>query len=227
MRPSQGNVLFLILIAVALFAALSYAVTQSSRGGGNADKERQSLTASRLLQYGTSLQQAITRMRVINGCSETDISFAQAGDAGDYDHTPLQPDRCRVFHEDGGGATSLNTDDFFGSGGLIVMANGISGLGIEGNSELLLFLSGMTAPDLCLAVNDLVGIMNPSGAPPVDDGHDPLAGIEFSGSYADGIVGNQDFLQNTTSNEIQGHPVGCYANTASTAYYFYFALIER
>lgn len=64
-QTQRGNVLFLILIAVVLFAALSYAVTQSSRGGGdNVDDEKMRLEAARLLQQGAMIQQEFMKRRV-------------------------------------------------------------------------------------------------------------------------------------------------------------------
>lgn len=69
MKSNSGNVLFLILIAVALFAALSYAVTSSSRGGGiDAKKDSSELIASEIMNYVSSLEQAVTRLR---GCVRT------------------------------------------------------------------------------------------------------------------------------------------------------------
>ncbi|MGB1077316.1 MAG: hypothetical protein ACPG05_03340, partial [Bdellovibrionales bacterium] len=99
----NGNVLFLILIAVALFAALSYAVTQSTRGGGNADEETTLIRSAELTQYVSAVKTAVLRL-TINGCSETDISFEHANwGHTDYDHTPPASTDCQVFHPDGGG----------------------------------------------------------------------------------------------------------------------------
>lgn len=223
---SNGNVLFLILIAVVLFAALSYAVTQSSRGGGNADSEVNTLTASRMFQYSTAIQHGLHKMQILNGCGDTDISFARDGDGGGYDHTPVQPDTCRIFHADGGGVTYIESRSFHSSGTFIYLPNGISGVGDEDNSELLMLYTDLDR-GTCIAINNLAGITNPSGNPPVDAAGDPWSGVEFTGTYADGITGNGDFLQNTTGNEIQGQSFGCFANAAETLYYYFYVLIER
>ena len=65
---NSGNVLFLILIAVALFAALSYAVTNSGRtGGGQAlSRDQAKIKASELLQYASYIQQTMTRLSYSN-----------------------------------------------------------------------------------------------------------------------------------------------------------------
>ena len=77
MRDTQsGNVLFLILIAVALFAALSYAVTQTQRSGSNdASDETLRLDLATAEQLTQSYQVALQRMHYLNGIDPDEISF--------------------------------------------------------------------------------------------------------------------------------------------------------
>ena len=104
MRPKGlkdgGNALFLILIAVALFAALAYAVTQSGRGGGSTEREQGALKASQLMQYAAGLSTAAQRLQLINGCTLDNIaSDTLQGNPATY------PGACNIFDRtQGGGA---------------------------------------------------------------------------------------------------------------------------
>jgi hypothetical protein len=67
MQRQSGNALFLILITVVLFAALSYAITQSNRSGSNVSNELLSIDYSRYHQYMSQAQYAFDKV-VLNGC---------------------------------------------------------------------------------------------------------------------------------------------------------------
>ena len=68
--------LFLILIAVALFAALSYAVTQSSRSGsGDANSEKSLVSGAEVTQYPAGVRTAIVRMVISNNISVDQLYF--------------------------------------------------------------------------------------------------------------------------------------------------------
>lgn len=76
-NPENGNVLFLILIAVALFAALSYAVTQSSRSSSSdASRENARLIASNFMSLFSQIDSAVTRLQISNGCTDDEMGFA-------------------------------------------------------------------------------------------------------------------------------------------------------
>ena len=75
MHLQRGNALFLILIAVALFAALSYAVTRSGRGGGGIDRENTHLANARLDSLAAEAKAAISRLMMFEGCSATEIAI--------------------------------------------------------------------------------------------------------------------------------------------------------
>lgn len=106
-HAQRGNVLFYILIAIALFAALSYAVSQMMRSGdvNMVSEQTAKLYASDILSYARSVQKAVRGLR-IDGCDETDISFANSTLSG-YAHTPAVDDSCKVFDSDGGGMTYI------------------------------------------------------------------------------------------------------------------------
>lgn len=93
---SSGNVLFLILIAVALFAALSYAVSQSvTASGGNPPKEElEQLDQARLQSYEISIKTGATRIKM-RGCDEVDYTPPADQDSGG-------DKSCYVFHPNGG-----------------------------------------------------------------------------------------------------------------------------
>jgi hypothetical protein len=93
-RNERGNALFLILIAVALFAALSYAVTQSGRGSGTIDKEQGLISASQITQFPAAVRTGVTRM-VITGTAAGALTFS-----------PSDTTSVGVFSASGGGVVS-------------------------------------------------------------------------------------------------------------------------
>lgn len=75
MKNEEGNALFLILIAVTLFAALSYAVTQSGRGSGKgASDDANLISSSQITQYPAAIRSGVDRL-MIRGWGATQLEF--------------------------------------------------------------------------------------------------------------------------------------------------------
>lgn len=111
-KASSGNALFLVLIGIVLFGALSFAVTKSFRGGEKtATDEQLRVAATDMLRYLSSVQQAVNKLITVNGCSESEVSFENTlvlngSNAvvypANYVTTPADG-RCKVFESAGGG----------------------------------------------------------------------------------------------------------------------------
>ena len=170
----SGNALFLILIAVALFAALSYAVTQSGRGGGGIDRETTALSASQLVQYGALANSVITRMRIATGCAENEFSFERSPfDGTDAAYVnPIANARgdfsCHFYHPNGGnmvefdpnsaaGLTEATSEvEFYGHVRISGVATEGSGPTDEG-TDLAVYVRNID-PTACGVINNGVGL---------------------------------------------------------------------
>lgn len=197
--------MFLILIAVALFAALSYAVTSSSRGGGSVQNEKDLLLRAQITQFGGELRQAILRLKLAGQCTDESLSFdshnntSSKGNGTIYDYNnPFSPGdgSCGVFTKEGGNVSprripaelvipaapcpACMTPDSWLVTATRVLGNGSDAADSSG-SDLVLWLGRLTR-EQCLAVNRELGITNPGGEPPVESFD--CQGPQFQGIYS-------------------------------------------
>lgn len=119
-RYQNGNILFLILLAVVLFAALAMAITQSLRGGNQEgmSKEAADAAASDIMSYFTQIDTAVQRMMLVGGIPLEQIDFydttnkAQTGGNDHYNNTACASATCEVFNPAGGGVSARKFEKY-------------------------------------------------------------------------------------------------------------------
>lgn len=175
-----------------MFAALSFTMSRGFRSEGTSKlSQRQAeLAASEILNYAQSISRGVSRVRR-KGCSESEISFnnhqglSQTTDGTPYDYTnPNAPsdNSCEVFHPNGGAVKAkLISRDFavptssvpggiMAPDSFVVQSVRVVGVGTDtgaAGSELAIKI-GRLKKEVCMRINDKLGITNPSDAPPHD-----------------------------------------------------------
>lgn len=100
----SGNVLFLILIAVALFGALSFVVTYTTNSSpGKIENEQQKLDQAVLNNCEADVNLALLRLENVFDCSGAEINY-ELPDGSNANVSAPVDDHCNVFHPLYGGA---------------------------------------------------------------------------------------------------------------------------
>lgn len=206
-RRESGNAFFIVMVGVVLFAALMFTFSRGARqGGDNLSETQTEMAASELINLAQRYERAVSRLR-LKGCSENQISFDDHKDMiHETDGTPYNYANanspadfsCHVFRPEGGNLTpyQLPADYVVGEDlpcpncahprSLYITTSRVAGHGQESGSagsELVLW-TGRVTRNLCMEINDQLGVPNPGGAPPQDD-WDCNADQPFTGSFED------------------------------------------
>lgn len=165
----RGNILFLILLAVVLFAALAYAVTISMRGGGSdAGKEKAGLHAARILNEIAAIDAVVTRWTVGQGRDINTMDFYMPGmPTGNV--AGCTDDSCNVFASAGGNANpQLPPEMILVSSGACSMEQftdgqpsmlSVSVKGFGTNQTDLIMRWTCLQPAICAEINRKLGLL--------------------------------------------------------------------
>lgn len=231
-QDERGSVLIYIFIAIAVLAALTFAVSRSGREGlSTVDREKSDLQATQLLDYTGMIRRALQTMKV-DGAADTSLCFDsdQWGNTA-YQHGGCSDQQNRVFSLKGGGAsfqqpaqalldTRFQSEPGWGKWHFSGL-NRIKGVGGDCAdpecSELLLTLPYIRA-ETCMALNKRLKIPNPDTMP---EGDLDL-GTPFTGEFETGTM--------LDSPPLNGKRSGCFkavSSPAANAHVFFAVLVAR
>jgi hypothetical protein len=226
-RAQRGNVLFIILLAIALFAALSYAALQGSRTGtAGLTDEQAKIVAQEVMTYGNTVADAVQKLR-LRGVTENQISFENTvfkNTSGTLYHavgsnTNCTNDGCKIFSLNGGAVTAQK----IGPNGVVASTGNEAGSwiaysaawqGVGTSAGDLLFAMAKPSLKVCQYINRMAGVSSTtSDLPPA---FTPTA-TTFNGTYSNSAFG--------APANLNGKTEFCYENIATPGAYVYIRVV--
>lgn len=196
----SGSAFFIILIAIVLFATLTYAVMRSSRvSEGSLSANQAKLAAQEIISYGNTLADTVQKLR-IRGCAENQLDIAntvwQFGNgtlihpAGDNPNAPASG--CSVFSINDGKMQPMIMPLSYTIGGTVGASNTqlghsrlnllrVTNVGDAAKEDMVLLIARLNL-QVCLKINEILGVTNPSNAPP---DYTVSTTVLYKGTFAD------------------------------------------
>lgn len=231
-RNQRGNVIFILLIAVVLLGALSFAITQTQRGStSQVTDENARLLATEIIDYSNTVANAVGQLR-LRGVAETALCFDSPQWPVDhvYAFPACDTQTNRIFSPDGGGViwarpTALAFDPDANPSGLweYVVGNEVTGIGTDGladdNVDLLMILTGLNFK-VCHQINKLLQVENPDAeSTPVVLAY---AEHKFTGSY----TAAQAIDDSAGGGKLFGKKSGCFNSLSPSNNYVFYRVLQ-
>ena len=187
-RSQSGNVLIYILVAVALLAALSYAIAVSGRGSiATLTAEKAGILATEIIEYGNVVFNATAQIR-LRGYDADEISYENNIVAG-YANANCTEDECKIYDVNGGGVQYIEPKagwlDSAHSAqlryGELYFHASASAVEVGTTADDLIMFIPYIKKELCVAINKKLGI-EPTTDDVPSETHGPFAvNIKYSG----------------------------------------------
>lgn len=213
-NKESGNIFVYILIAIALFGALSFTVSRSNRGNTSTFNDQQAkIAAQEIIEYSQTIANAVQKLR-LRGCTDTEISFENNIETGYTNGNAPTDNSCDVFHINGGGANYSNT-----LGAWLITGNlKVADIG-SSTTNLNLLLPGLQQ-NICEFINQNLGTSEPATIDTYSGTVSKFTGVAASYTAATSpIIGD-------TATDYAGRTAFCFQK-ASNDYEYIQVLIAR